>query len=71
MFVNFSVDNTYDFELQLPENVIKSLNLNEGVYQLEDQLYDTYTTSLHVLKNKATVQIHLKPLESLVLKIKN
>ena len=68
---NFSVDNTYDFELQLPENVIKSLNLNEGVYQLEDQLYDTYTTSLHVLKNKATVQIHLKPLESLVLKIKN
>jgi glycosidase len=67
---NFNAENTYGFELQLPEDLVKTLKLENGDYQIEDQLYTAYTSTLKVENGKATVRIDIKPLESFILKIK-
>ena len=66
---NFNAENTYGFELQLPEDLVKKLNLKSGEYQVEDQLYNEYTSNLKVNNGKAQVRIDIKPLESFILKI--
>jgi glycosidase len=67
---NFNADNTYGFELQLPEDLVQKLKLEDGDYQVEDQLYNTYSSTLKVENGKAQVRIDIKPLESFILKIK-
>ena len=66
---NFNAENTYGFELQLPEDLVERLKLNNGEYQVEDQLYHTYSSTLKVENGKAKVRIDIKPLESFILKI--
>lgn len=66
---NFNAENTYGFELQLPEDLVLKLGLKDGEYQVEDQLYKTYTSTLKVENGKAQVRIDIKPLESFILKI--
>ena len=68
---NFNAENTYGFELALPEDIIKKWNLKEGKYQFEDQLYKEYSSTLNVENNAARVRIDIKPLESFILKIQN
>lgn len=67
---NFNADNTYGFELQLPEDLVQKLQLKDGEYKVKDQLYNTYTSTLKVKNSKAEVRIDIKPLESFILKIK-
>ncbi|WP_282030485.1 alpha-amylase family glycosyl hydrolase [Winogradskyella eximia] len=67
---NFNADNTYGFELQLPEDLVQKLELKDGEYEVKDQLYKTYTSTLKVENGKAQVRIDIKPLESFILKIK-
>ncbi|MDG4716766.1 alpha-amylase family glycosyl hydrolase [Winogradskyella marincola] len=67
---NFNAENTYGFELQLPEDLVSKLELKDGDYQVEDQLYNNYTSTLKVENGKAQVRIDIKPLESFILKIK-
>ena len=67
---NFNADNTYGFELQLPEDLVQKLELKDGEYEVKDQLYKTYTSTLKVENAKAQVRIDIKPLESFILKIK-
>ncbi|MEN3324393.1 alpha-amylase family glycosyl hydrolase [Mariniflexile soesokkakense] len=67
---NFSADDTYGFDLQLPEDLIKKLNLENGKYKVEDQLYSKYGSTLKVENGKAYVHIDIKPLESFIFKIK-
>ncbi|MBT8395249.1 MAG: alpha amylase C-terminal domain-containing protein [Bacteroidia bacterium] len=67
---NFNAKNTYGFELDLPKDIIEKWNLKEGEYQVEDQLYNNYTSILKVDKNHAQVRVDVKPLESFILKIK-
>lgn len=66
---NFNADNTYGFELQLPEDLVAKLNLDNGNYKLTDQLYKTYSSTLKVENGKAQVRIDIKPLESFILKV--
>lgn len=66
---NFNADNTYGFELQLPEDLVQKLKLEDGDYNVKDQLYNSYTSTLKVEKGKAQVRIDIKPLESFILKI--
>jgi glycosidase len=66
---NFSNADTFGFELQLPEYLISQLQLKEGNYELKDQLYKLYKSTLKVVNNKASVRIDIKPLESYILKI--
>ena len=67
---NFNADNTYGFELQLPEDLVQKLELKDGEYEVKDQLYKTYNSTLKVENGKAQVRIDIKPLESFILKIK-
>lgn len=67
---NFNAENTYGFGLQLPEDLVSKLELKDGEYQVEDQLYKNYTSTLKVEDGKAQVRIDIKPLESFILKIK-
>jgi hypothetical protein len=67
---NFNAENTYGFELQLPEYLVQKLKLESGDFKVEDQLYNTYTSTLEVKDGKAKVRIDIKPLESFILKIK-
>ncbi|MCA0152042.1 alpha amylase C-terminal domain-containing protein [Winogradskyella sp. 2Y89] len=66
---NFNADNTYGFELQLPEDLIKKLGLDNGEYKVEDQLYNQYNSTLKVINGKAEVRIDIEPLQSFILKI--
>ncbi len=66
---NFDAENTYGFDLNLPQNLVHEWKLNEGEYQVEDQLFKSYTSTLKVYDNKASVRVDLKPLESFILKI--
>ncbi|MUU78748.1 alpha-amylase family glycosyl hydrolase [Winogradskyella endarachnes] len=68
---NFNADNTYGFELQLPEDLVHKLQLKDGEYEAKDQLYNTYASTLKVENGKAEVRIDIKPLESFILKIKS
>jgi len=67
---NFNAENTYGFELKLPEDLVQKLQLEDGKYEVQDQLYKTYKSTLKVDNGKAEVRIDIKPLESFILKIK-
>lgn len=69
IIANFNADHTYGFELQLPEDLVSKLKLKDGDYQLKDQLYNTYSSTLKVANGKAQVRIDIKPLESFILKV--
>jgi len=69
IIANFNADNKYGFELQLPEDLVEKINLEDGEYQLKDQLYDQYTSTLNVENGKAEVRIDIEPLQSFILKI--
>ncbi|WP_439130354.1 alpha-amylase family glycosyl hydrolase [Polaribacter sp.] len=66
---NFNAENTYGFELSLPGDIITKWNLKDGEYQLKDQLYNEYSSTLKVENNQAKVRIDIKPLESFILKL--
>lgn len=68
---NFNSNNAYGFELQIPEDVIKKLNLKDGSYEVVDQLYETYKSTLKVDNSKGFVRVDVKPLQSFILKIKD
>lgn len=67
---NFNAENTYGFELQVPGDLVQKLKLQDGNYEVRDQLYNTYTSVLKVESGKAQLRIDIKPLESFILKIK-
>jgi glycosidase len=68
---NFNADNTYGFELQLPEDLVKKMKLDNGEYKVKDQLYNSYNSTLKVENDKAQVRIDIKPLQSFILKIED
>jgi len=67
---NFNAENTYGFELGLPQDIVDKWNLKDGEYQLKDQLYKIFTPTLKVKNNQARVRVDVKPLESFILKLK-
>ena len=68
---NFDSDKSYELNLKLPETVISSWNIKDGEYQVTDQLYSEITSELKVKNSIGSIKINLKPLESLILKIKD
>ncbi len=69
VIANFNAENKYGFELQLPEDLVKKLELKNGEYQVNDQLYGKYTSTLKVENGKAEVRLDVEPLQSFILKI--
>ncbi|MEM6516134.1 MAG: alpha-amylase family glycosyl hydrolase [Bacteroidota bacterium] len=66
---NFNAENTYGFELQIPKEIISDWELENGEYQLKDQLYNQYETVLKVEDERAVMRVDVKPLESFILKL--
>ncbi|WP_088323390.1 alpha-amylase family protein [Polaribacter tangerinus] len=66
---NFNENESYSFELKLPKYLIDLWQLKEGKYHLKDQLYNTQTALLNVKNSEATVQINIRPLQSLILQL--
>jgi len=66
---NFNPNETYGFELQLPQDIIEKWQLKEGDHQAQDQLYNQYHSTLKVSDNQGKIRIDIKPLESFILKI--
>jgi glycosidase len=66
---NFEAENSHEFELKIPEELIKSWNLEDGSYSLSDQLYGNYSSELKVENQQGIISIKMDPLESFILKI--
>ena len=66
---NFDDLVNYDLDLQIPSEIIKSWNLKDGTYGLEDQLYKTTKTTLIVENGVGTVNIALDTLNSFIFKV--
>lgn len=66
---NFDADEAQKFSFQLPADIVKKWNLSEGEYKLIDQLFGS-ENKLVLTKDGATVQVVLKPLESMVYALK-
>jgi len=66
---NFDAENSNEFELKIPEELIRSWNLEDGSYPLSDQLYRKYNSELKVKKQQGSISIKMDPLESFILKI--
>lgn len=66
---NFDARNGFGFELQLPRDLIETWKLEEGSYQLADQLSDQ-ELELHMRDGYAEIRIDLEPLQSFILKLK-
>jgi len=64
---NFN-DDTQDFRLQVPSDLIKKWELSDGHYNLSDQLYGTQNT-LKVIDGIGYLKISLKPLESFIYQV--
>ncbi|WP_309613134.1 alpha-amylase family protein [Flavobacterium sp.] len=65
---NFSWVTTSDFELKVPEEVIKTWNIKDGLYNVKDQLYGS-TAQLKVTDGKGTIHLSVKPSESFIFKL--
>ncbi len=65
---NFDGEETFGFELGLPEEIIEAWQLQEGVYPLRDVLGDR-RLELRVEQGKASCRIDIAPLESLILEV--
>ena len=65
---NFDAADTYGFELKLPREIIDAWKLEEGTYQLEDQLSDQIL-ELRVSGGSAVSRVDLEPLRSYILKV--
>lgn len=66
---NFDDENTVNINLKLPKNIIDSWELKNKTYQLTDQLYNSFQTTLKVVDTMASSDVQLKPLQSLILKL--
>ncbi|SER05296.1 Glycosidase [Hyunsoonleella jejuensis] len=67
---NFDAENGYRFHLKLPKAVVEIWQLTNQHYQVEDQLYKTFASTLKVENGIGSIKLQLKPLESFILKLK-
>jgi glycosidase len=65
---NFSWVTTSNFELKVPETVIKEWNMIDGLYDVTDQLYGS-KAQLKVTNGIGTIQLSIKPSESFIFKL--
>jgi len=66
--VNFSWVTTSHFDLKVPADVIKTWNINDGLYDVTDQLYGS-KAQLKVIDGKGVIQLSIKPSESFIFKL--
>lgn len=65
---NFDGEATYSFNLKIPENVVTAWQLEDGTYELTDQLYGK-DGQLIVSEGGGKISVTLPPLESVIWKM--
>ncbi|TXE09728.1 alpha-amylase [Seonamhaeicola algicola] len=68
---NFDAKNASEFNLKIPKSSIEALGLKNGNYKMHDILYNNYKTSLKIENFQGELALHIKPLESFILKLQN
>ena len=66
---NFDDEKGYEFELKIPKDIIEKCNLDHNIYQVTDQLYNQFISTLKVEKGFGIIKIRIDKLESFILKI--
>ncbi|MGB5364583.1 MAG: alpha-amylase family glycosyl hydrolase [Aureibaculum sp.] len=66
---NFDADKSYEFDLKIPKEVIDKWGLDNGSVKIVDLLYDKISTKLIIDDGMGVINIKLKPLESIILKL--
>jgi hypothetical protein len=66
---NFDESKYYDLDLIIPEDLISKWQLENGTYQVEDQLNSNTKETLYVADGIGKVHIKLSPLESSILQL--
>jgi glycosidase len=69
IIANFDDLINYDLDLQIPSEIIEKWNLEDGNYQLVDQLYKTEKAALVVANGVGTTSIKLDTLNSFIFKV--
>ena len=66
---NFDDQKEFEFNLEVPANIIKKWNLKDGDYVVKDQLYLEKSFGLKVKEGRGTLDLQINPLESYILKL--
>jgi len=70
ILTNFDENETFEFDLKIPLELLNKWNLKHGAYLLSDQLKNQYDTSFIYEKDFGTSHIKIAPLESYIFKLK-
>src|SRR5690606_36414666 len=70
VIVNFSSEETSEFDLKIPSDVVSKWNLKEGLYQLTDQLYQKNSVQLKISNGVGIVKVKISPSESFIFELK-
>jgi len=68
---NFDKEEVHAFELKVPETILSEWGLEDGNYQLRDQLYGQITSVLKVENGMGIVYLKMEPLASVILRPDN
>ncbi|WP_375240852.1 alpha-amylase family glycosyl hydrolase [Polaribacter sp.] len=66
---NFDDQKEFEFNLEVPANIINKWNLKDGDYVVKDQLYLEKSFGLKVKEGRGTIDLQINPLESYILKL--
>jgi glycosidase len=66
---NFDANESYGFDLALPNTIIENWGLKDGEFQLAEKLYDKVRPILKISNGNAKLRVNLKPLESWILEL--
>ncbi len=67
---NFDTERSYDIDLKVPENIVQEWQLDDGAYELEEQLYKSGTQQLVIEQGVGKIGLSLLPLQSYIFKVK-
>ncbi|MEI6275864.1 MAG: alpha-amylase family protein [Prolixibacteraceae bacterium] len=71
VIASFEKEKTYNFDLLIPEEMVKTWNLKDGSYTLTDHLNPAIKQQLQVKNGLGTIKISIKPLDSSLFEINN
>lgn len=69
VIANFSAENTYTLDYQVPSDLISTWNLEDGTYPMKDALYGKVETKLIVKSGEGMMKVELGVLESFVFEV--
>nr|WP_237701174.1 alpha-amylase family glycosyl hydrolase [Maribacter sp. HTCC2170] len=67
---NFDSNDSYTFDLKIPQGIISKWKLKDGSYETTDQLYKVNNKTLTVTNGIGKMNVEIKPLKSFIFKLK-